>query len=398
METYNLVSLAGIGALLLFAWLCSADRKRVNVRLVVAGVGLQLIIAIFLFLVPAGRGVFIFLNDIVIRLLGSATAGTEFIFGRLALPPGATNAQGETSLGFFLAFQGLPTVIFFASLMGVLYYLGIMQRIIRLFARFFAWLFRTSGAETLSVSSNIFVGVESALTIRPYLAGMTRSELCTVLTGGMSTIASSVMALYVIILQPTFPTIAGHLISASFIAAPGALIMSKLILPESGTPQTLGVAVEPHFEKESSFIEAIISGAMAGVRLVVGITALLLALLGFVALVDVLLGGISGLASDRFGWELELSLRAIAGYVFYPFTLVIGVPPSDAATISGIIGERIVVTEVQSYQDLARALSAGTLQHPRSAVVAAYALCGFAHFASLAIFVGGSECDRSLAY
>jgi CNT family concentrative nucleoside transporter len=205
----------------------------------------------------------------------------------------------------------------------------------------------------------------------------------------MATVASNVLALYVMFLQDTFPTIAGHMVSASILSAPAALVMSKLILPETGEPITLGRVVDPEYERESNVMEAVISGAMSGVKLIVGIAALLIALLGLVELADLILGGIGGLVNSLFGWNAEWSLKKAAEIIFYPFTLIIGVPPADAGEISRIIGERIVVTEIQSYKDLASLLSAGALQHPRSAVVAAYALCGFAHFASLAIFVGG---------
>ncbi len=390
MEAWNLISLAGIPILLTIAWLGSADRRRLNWRLIGFGTGLQLLIAVFVFLIPAGRSCFIFLNDVVMQVLETARAGTEFVFGRLALAPGTANAAGETSLGFNLAFQGLATVIFFASLMGLLYFAGIMQRIIRAFAWLFTRLFGTSGAESLSVSSNIFVGAEAYLTIRPYLDHMTRSELCTILTGGMATIASTVLALYVGMLQSTFPTIAGHLISASIISAPAALVMSKLLLPETGEPITLGRVVEPEYARESNLMEAVINGAMAGVKLAVGIAALLLALISLVALADLLLGWLGAPVNALFGWETEWSLAGLARLLFYPFTLIIGVPPADAGEIARVIGERIVVTEVQSYQDLAVLLSEGALQHSRSPVIAAYALCGFAHFASIAIFVGGA--------
>jgi CNT family concentrative nucleoside transporter len=205
----------------------------------------------------------------------------------------------------------------------------------------------------------------------------------------MATIASSVMALYVFFLRDTFPTIAGHLISASVISAPAALVMSKLLVPESEKPVTLGADVRPHYERESSFMEAIITGAMGGLRLVAGIVAMLLALLGLIALVDLGLAAAGGRANALFGWEGDWSLRALFGYAFYPLTVAIGVPPGDAGLVAGLIGERAVATEVQAYQDLARAMQSGALAHPRSAIIAAYALCGFAHFPSLAIFVGG---------
>ncbi|MDZ7270391.1 MAG: nucleoside transporter [candidate division KSB1 bacterium] len=389
MTVYNLISFGGIFVLMGLAWLCSTERRRVNWRVVIWGTALQLLFALFIFRVPVGTKLFLLVNDLVVKVLDCATAGTKFLFGRLALPPGTADASGETSLGFFLAFQALPTIVFFAALMGALYYLGIMPWLVRAFASVFTRLMRLSGAESLCAASNIFVGIESALTIRPHLENMTRSELCTILTAGMATIASSVMALYVFVLQGQFPTIAGHLVSASIISAPAAVVMAKLMVPETGQPLTLGMAIRPSYEREHNLIEAIINGANSGVRLVVGIAALLLAFLGLVALVDLLLGALGHWLTRLVGLRLDLSLRAILSLVFYPLTLVIGVPPSDAWAVARLIGERTVATEVQSYQDLAAMLAVGSLQEPRSAVIAAYALCGFAHIASLAIFVGG---------
>jgi CNT family concentrative nucleoside transporter len=340
--------------------------------------------------VPAGSKVFLVLNDAAVKVLDSATAGTKFLFGRLALPPGTTNEAGEGSLGFFLAFQALPTIIFFASLMALLYYAGIMPRLVKFFSKIFTKLMRISGAESLSVSSNIFVGVEANMTVLPYLGKMTRSEFCTILTAGMSTTASSVLALYVFLLQKQFPTIAGHLVSASVLSAIAAVVISKIMMPETGSPETLGVNVEPHYEKESTVMEAVINGANECVKMVISIMALLLAFLGIVALIDLLLSGAGSELNNFAGLHIDWSLKGILGYLFYPFTLIIDVPPADALEIAKLIGERAVLTEVKSYQDLALLLSAGAIKDPRSTVLAAYALSGFAHFASLAIFVGGT--------
>jgi CNT family concentrative nucleoside transporter len=381
---YNAISFAGVFVLMGIAWLFSERRGVVNWRVVGWGVGLQMLFASFLFLVPAGRTAFLAVNVGVVRLLDSASAGTQFLFGRLALPPGARDATGQESLGFILAFQALPTIVFFASLMAVLYHIGLMPWLIRQFSRLFTRLMRISGAESLCAASNIFVGVESAVTVRPYLARMTRSELATVLTVGMATVASSVLALYVFILRLTFPTIAGHLVSASILSAPAAIVMSKFLVPETGEPVTLGREVRPEGAGDSSVIEASIRGANEGLKLVLGIVALLIAFLGMVALADMLLAG----AGRAAGFE-GLSLTLLLGYVFYPFALVIGVPPADALAVARLIGERVVATEVKSYQDLAELMRTGALTDPRSAFVAAYALCGFAHVASLAIFVGG---------
>jgi CNT family concentrative nucleoside transporter len=389
LELYNLISFGGIFILLGFAWLLSNNKKKMNWRVILWGIGLQMIFAVFIFIIPAGSKVFLFVNNIIVKILNSASAGTRFVFGRLALPPGTVNDAGEESLGFILAFQGLATVIFFSALMSILYYLKIMPLLIRGFAFVFTKLMRISGAESLCASSNIFVGAESVLTIRPYLDRLTSSELMTVLTASMATVASSVMALYVFMLQDTFPTIAGHLVSASILSAPAALVMSKILLPETERPETLGIHIKPEITKEKNLIEAIINGAQAGVKLVVGITALLLAFLGLVALLDLIFGGVGSGINSLLGWNVDWTLKGLLGYLFYPFTLILGVPPADAAEVARIIGERTVVTEVTAYQDLSLMLQQGVLQNPRSIVICTYALCGFAHVASLAIFIGG---------
>ncbi|NIT14542.1 MAG: nucleoside transporter, partial [Candidatus Dadabacteria bacterium] len=266
MTIYNLISFGGLFVLLGFAFLLSSDKKNINFRVIIWGVLIQLIFGLFIFLVPAGAKLFLYLNDIVVQIMNSSAEGAKFLFGRLALPPGTQGENGETSLGFFLAFQALPTIIFFSALMSMLYYYGIMPKLIKGFSYLFTKLMRISGAESLSAASNIFVGVESAFTIRPFLNQMTRSELCTVLTAGMATVSSNILALYIFILIKEFPTIASHLISASILSAPAAIVMSKILLPESGSPVTLGLQVNPSYEKESSIFESIINGANGGVR------------------------------------------------------------------------------------------------------------------------------------
>jgi len=372
---YNaLISFFGLFGFMILAWSLSNNRKNINWRVVVWGLILQFVFAGFIFMVPAGSKVFLAINDLVVRLLDCASRGSIFVFGNLALPPGT-----EGSIGFILAFQAFPTIIFFSAFISLLYYFNIMPIIIKLFARIFTGLMKISGAEALAASSNIFVGVESAFTIKPHLRKMTHSELCTLLTAGMATVASNVLALYVFILQDTFPAIAGHLVSASILSAPAAIIMSKLIWPETEQPETLGKKIEPHYEKPENFFLAIIHGAQDGVQVILGITALLIAVLGLTALLDMFLDLlISG-----------LSLKVILGYLAYPLTYLLGVAPADVGKIAPLIGEKLVMTEVVAYQDLAKLLADKTLSSPRSAVIATYALCGFTHLASLAIFVGG---------
>ena len=273
--------------------------------------------------------------------------------------------------------------------MSILYFYNIIPRLIKAFAYLFTKLMKVSGAESLCAASNIFVGVESALTVKPFLKDMTKSELCTVLTAGMATVSSNILAVYVFSLYEVFPNIAGHLISASFLSAPAALAASKVLCPEADKPVTLGENIEPHIEKENSLFESIINGANAGVKLIVGIGALLIAVLGLVALFDLMLGYLGGFINQMFSISFNWSLQGILGVLFYPFTLVLGIPLSDVSPIAQLIGERVVVTELTAYQNLSTLISDGVIQSNRSIVVTTYALCGFAHVASMAIFIGG---------
>lgn len=389
MNIYNLVSFAGIFILLGFAWLLSSNRRNMNWRVILWGLALQMLFALFIFVVPAGTRVFFWINDAVVKVLDCAGAGSRFVFGRLALPPGTADSDGNQSAGFIFAFQGLPAIVFFSALIGLLYFFRVMPLVIRGFAYAFTRLMRISGAESLCVASEIFLGIESSLAVRPYIERMTKSELTTILTAGMATVASNVLAIYVFMLRSDFPAIAGHLISASVIAAPSALVMSKILLPESDRPVTLGLHVKPEFAKDSNAIEAVITGANAGMKLIIGIVALLLAFLGLVALVDMILKGAGGGLNSLLGIRADWSLRGLLTWVFYPFTLIIGVPVRDAAVVARLIGERSILTEVTAYKDLAVLLKQGAIADPRSTVIATYALCGFAHVASLAVFVGG---------
>ena len=385
MDIYNLISLLGLFILIGMGWVLSTNRHRFNARCVLWGTVAQLAFGAIIFLVPAASKMFLMLSDLFVKILGAARAGAEFCFGPLAIP------QGESgSIGFILVTQGLPTIIFFAALMQVLYFLRVMPFLIRIFARFFTKVMGVSGAESLCTSANIFVGLESMTTVLPYLNTMTRSEICTVITGGLATIASSVLGLYVLLLQGHFPTIAGHLMSASILGAPAALVMSKLLLPETEQPETLGRVIEPHYERESNVIEAAINGATAGGKLVMGVILMLMSFIGLVALLNLGLDGLAKLVNDAFGSHLNLRIENLLAYVYYPFTLIIGVPPADAFEIARLLGVRTILTEIPAYQQLDQLIASGALHYGRSAVLASYALCGFAHIPSIAIFVGGT--------
>lgn len=380
--TNHLVSLAGFFAFAAIAWLFSANRRRVNWRGLAWGLGLQLLIGLLVFRLPISRQLFVKLNDLVMVLLDVSKAGTNFLLGPLALPPGQ---QG--SVGFVLAFQALPIAIFVSALTAALYHLRLLQPIVRLFAKLFHRTLGLSGAESLCGSANIFVGVESALVVRPYLAAMTRSELLMLLTSGMATVASTTLGIYAAFLSPSFPQIAGHLISASVISIPAAAVIAKLLLPETETPETVkAVPQEDESTRAGNLMSAIITGAMDGLKLAAGIAALLIAILGLVALLDrVLLW-----PSQWFGLAEPLSMVKILGWAFYPFAALLGIAQADWAEAGRLLGERVMLTEVVSYQDMAQMVTAGQLTDPRTVVILSYALCGFAHVASVAIFVGGT--------
>jgi CNT family concentrative nucleoside transporter len=318
----------------------------------------------------------------VLALLNVSKSGSSFLFGPLAAGPGE---QG--SIGFILIFQVLPVAIFFSAFTAALYHLRVLQIVVRAFAKIFHRTMGTSGAESLCGAANIFVGVESALVIRPYLAKMTRSELLTTLGTGMATVASSTLGIYVAFLTGLFPQIAGHLLSASIIAIPAVIVTTKLLLPEAETPETLSqVPPEDPATRSRNLMSSIIEGSMDGVKLAAGISALLIAMLGLVALVDKILGAASG----WLGMTQPLTLVKILGWLFYPLAALLGIARADIAEASRLLGERVILTEVVSYQDLAQMVAAGQLSDPRTVVILSYALCGFAHVASMAIFVGGT--------
>lgn len=378
----HVVSALGFLVFAGIAWLCSANRRRVQWKTVLWGMGLQLVIGLLVFRLPFSRRLFLTLNDGVMALLDVSKAGSTFLLGPLAAGPGEAG-----SIGFILAFQALPIAIFFSAFAAALYHLGILQFIVRLFARLFHRTMGISGAESLCGAANIFVGVESALVVRPYIERMTRSELLTVLSTGMATAASTTLGLYVIMLNKAFPQIAGHLLSASVIAIPAAVVMGKLLLPETETPETISsLPKEDETGRSNNLMSAIIEGSMDGMKLAAGISALLVAGLGMVALIDKLIG----IPSRWLGFSEPLSIVKILGWVFYPFAALLGIARSDIAEAAKLLGERVLLTEVVSYQDLAQMISTGQLTDPRTVVILTYALCGFTHVASIAIFVGGT--------
>jgi len=388
MSSLNLVSFGGVVAFATLAWVAGGCRRPVPWR-TVAGAGALLgVLGVLVFLFPPTRTALVALNGAVVKVLVAGNAGSEFLFGPLAVGPGAATAAGEPSVGFVLAFQVLPAVVFFAALMALLYHLRVLQAVVRLFGRLFHRTLGLSGAESLAGSANIFFGVEAATTVRPYLERMTRSELLLLLTCGMSTVASTTLAIYVLFLRETFPQIAGHLISASVLSIPAAALVAKLMLPETGQPETLG-RLPPLADagRQPNAMAALAAGARDGLHLAAGIAGLLIAVLGTVALIDLALGGLAGPFEKTLGGPLDLG--RILGWLFTPLAWLLGIEGGDLREAGRLLGLRAIKTEVVAYRELATLAASGAVS-ARTLLVLSYALCGFAHVASVGIFVGGA--------
>ena len=386
--TSILFGLFGLACLVGLAWLFSNNRRAVDWQLILTGVALQIGFAILVLAVPGGREVFDWLGHAFVKLLGFVNTGSEFIFGSL---------MDTSRFGFIFAFQVLPTIIFFASLMAVLYHLGVMQFIVRIMALAITKVMRVSGAETTSVCASVFIGqTEAPLTVRPYIGRMTESELITMMIGGMAHIAGGVLAAYVGMLGGGDPEqqafYAKHLLAASIMAAPATLVVAKLLIPETGDPLTRG-SVKMEVEKTTSnLIDAAASGAADGLKLALNIGAMLLAFIALIAMINAPLtwvGEATGLA-ELIGKPTDLA--TVLGYLLAPLAWVIGVPWADAPTVGGLIGTKVVLNEFVAYVNLADILQGkvdGVSLSPQATLIATYALCGFANFSSIAIQIGG---------
>ncbi len=359
----------GVVVLLGIAYGMSNNRGAISKRIVLWGLGLQLFFALFILKTPIGQPFFSAVDRIFKKLLSFSDAGSDLLFKSYS-----TGVVEGPLLNF--AFRILPTIIFFSSLMAVLYHLGIMQWVIRWIAAAVQKTMGTSGSETLSVSANIFVGqTESPLMIRPFINQMTMSELMAVMTGGFATVAGGVMAIYVAMLSD-IPGIAGHLMAASIMSAPAALVMAKIIFPETEESETLGDLRIKIERQDDNVIEALSRGATDGVKLAVNVGAMLVAFVAFVAMINGMLG------------LVDLTIQQILGWFFQPLAWAMGAPWSEAGILGQLMGEKIVLTELIAYADLSQ-LRAEDAISDRTAIIASYALCGFANFASIGIQLGG---------
>ena len=392
---YRWVAFGGFFVISFIAW-ATGSKNKINRKTIGASILLAWLIGWLTFRFPWTRNALEWINNILITILQASQKGSIFLFGPLAIGPGQTLPDGTTSVGFILAMQVLPSIIFFSALISILYYLKIMQACVNGFAKFFYKVMDLSGAEALSASANIFVGIESCLSIRPFLEKMSRSELLTLLTCMMATVASTVMVVYVIALKNVFPQIAGHLVSASIISIPCAILISKLSIPEVGTPQTMGsipsdmtdlkfkvVTFGEGNKTPSSLMSALIDGGTQGVKLAIGIATLLIIILGLEAIFDLILKLLPTITEE------PVTITRILGWLTWPFTVLIGLRPEEWKLGAQILGSRFIETEVTAYFQLANLQSTSVPTFStRSFTILTYSLCGFVHIASLGIFIG----------
>jgi CNT family concentrative nucleoside transporter len=379
----------GIIIILGLAYLWSNNRKAISLRLVITGLILQVVLAVFILKVPLGQDIFAWLGKAINKLLDFSQQGGLFVFGDLTkitqiLPEGIVRS------GVFL-FILLPTIIFVCVLVSMAYHVGLMQRIVALIARFVHWAMRVSGSEALSNVASAFVGqVEAQIMIRPYLSGMTKSELLASMTGSMACIAGGVMAVYI-----SMGVQASYLLAASLMAAPGALVISKIVFPETEVSETKGKVTLEVKKEHSNIMDAISHGATDGMKISINVIAMLIGVIALIALIDALLGYFghflawTGLSLDAIGLDLtNLRLKDVVGVIFSLFAIVMGVTPSESLTVGSLMGTKMVINEFVAYSDLSPMIAQGALS-AKSIVIASFALCGFANFSSVAIQLGG---------
>ena len=361
----------GVITILSMAYLLSNNRRAIKTDTIVWGIGLQLLFAIIILKVPFIESQFSNIDSIFKKLISFADAGSDFLFTSFIPEVG----YHEAMVNF--AFRALPVIIFFSSLIAATYYFGIIQFVVKWMAKIMEWSMKTSGAETLSISANIFVGqTEAPIVIRPFIKNMTNSELMAVMTGGFATVAGSVLALYVLWLQ-AIPGIAGHLMAASIMSAPAALVIAKIIYPETENADTIGKTHIKEEKKAENVMDALGQGATDGMRLAANVGAMLIAFVSIITMVNYLLF-----------FLFSVNMQQIMGIFLQPLAWTMGVPWNEARILGSLMGEKIVLTELIAYSNLSELISNNEISK-RTAIIASYALCGFANFGSIGIQLGG---------
>lgn len=379
---------------LLYAF--SANRRAVSGRVVAWGLVLQFLFALFVLHTSVGRTVFASVNDAFMAVMQASRQGAEFVFGSPGtdsfVPVGQVGTGGDfkqagklvANVGFQFAFRALPPIIFFSALMAVGYHLGFMQWLVRQFARVMSVSMRTSGAETMSAAANIFVGqTEAPLMVRPYVNGMTNSELMAVMVGGFANTAGGVLIMYMSMLEARIPDIGAHLLTSSVLTGPASLMMAKLLLPETSKPETAGDVGITLPSSDANVIDAAARGTQEGLSLALNVAAMLIVFIAMVALAD---SGLGWVGTHVFGAQQPWSLATLFGKLFWPLAWLMGVPSQDCAAVGNLLGVKTFLNEMVAYVKLAE--TGGQLSD-RSYLIASYALCGFANISSIGIQIGG---------
>lgn len=392
--------LMGTVLILVIAYALSTNRKAISWRLVILGTASQFLLALIVLKTNIGRMLFDGANNVVVKILGFSNEGARFVFGNLVglnvpvgIPQGGapehmaslamTGAYANT--GAFFAFSILPTVIFFSALTAILYYFGILQLVVRGIARLMQNTLKCSGAESFSAAANIFVGqTEAPLLVKPFLKDMTKSEIMAVMTGGFATVSGGVLAAFVGMLVADFPDIAGHLLAASVMSAPASLVLAKMMLPETETPLSLSTKAIKVDIDDANVFDASTRGTTDGLHLALNVGAMLIAFVALIAFLNWILGGLGS-----FFTMPDLSLDKIFSFLFSPFAYLLGVPWEDAPEVGNLLGMKTAINEFVAYLQLSDLLHNGVLKNAKSVVIATYALCGFANFASIGIQIGG---------
>lgn len=388
------VGLLGIIAIFGTAYLMSNNRKAINWRLVISGIILQLLMAIFVLKVEFGQQLFRTVGDVITEILHFSDKGAGFVFGPLVASPEKRVELFGPAADYIFAFRVVPTIIFVASLVSISYYLGIMQKLVQVVAKVVAFIMGASGAEALSNAASVFVGqVEAQLLIKPYVPSMTMSELLASMTGSMACVAGGVLAVYI-----GLGIKASYLLTASIMAAPGALVIAKIVWPETEESKTKGTVQIEVTRTNANIIDAAAHGASDGLRIGLNVVAMLIAFIALIAMVDAALGLLGkqffawGLRADGIGLDLaNLKLQEIFGIAFSPIAWLLGVPWADAHVVGRLMGEKLVINEFVAYTDMSTMLKGLTPVHisAHAETIATFALCGFANFSSIAIQVGG---------
>lgn len=391
----KIISIVGLLVFIGISWLCSTNRRKVDWWLVLKGTVLQLAFALLVLKTSVGQSGFMFLDGVVMKILAQGKAGAEFLFSKVLTDPATGSKIFGEGAGFIFAFQMLPVIIFLSAVTAVLYYCGVLQKVVWVLAVIMRRTLGISGAEACSASANIFLGqTEAPLMVKPYVKDMTNSEMACVMIGGLATISGSIMGGCAAMLGSRIEGIAGHFIAASIMSAPAAVVFAKILVPEEGKPVTLGAFKMEEVKMDSNVVDACARGCSEGMKLALSVAAMLVGFISIIAMLQWIWNGAVGVCGLGESWHLQ----NVVGWIFSPFAYLLGIPAGDVLVSGQLISEKTILNEVVAYSHFAQLLEGSMAQcSQRTAVVLSYALCGFANFSSIGMLIaalGGMAPNR----